>query len=373
MRSKTGSLGMGLFRHSRRLTTATRAAFRILPCALCVVLIGGATPPQNLGEALQAQRSLVAENPRNVDHLNDLGNLLALAGDLEGAEEAYRRALEIDPGSSTVQYNLALVLQEQGDTKQARKALQSLLESDPDHAWGHYQLGNLYAAKKNRKMALEHYERAFTLDRSLASPKVNPHIVENRLVTAALLQMYVAQAPSTQAPRVYREPGNVADLLLPSSPPPEASSNESALEDVSAATTPEARQYRSTYPPRAGVSQGWDSAPDDSQTATETLGDESATSTTGTRSSTAPTPTWSGVTGTAPGGLSQGGTLQSQEPSSPAPGAPPPVRRITVDDLPPSSNPAGSSSPFTPGTQSTGRLDIELVPDPRASRTAVAS
>lgn len=360
-------------RHPGRFAAVARVARRALPCALCGLLIGGATPPKNLPEALQAQRSLVAEQPENADHLNDLGNLLALAGDLEGAQDAYERALAIEPVNTTVLYNLALVLQEQGQTKQARQTLLALLEIDPEHAWGHYQLGNLYAAKKNRKMALQHYERAFTLDRSLASPKVNPHIVENRLVTAALLQMYVTQAPSTQAPRVYREPGHVANLLLPSSPPPEASSDDSAAAEAPAATSPEARQYRSTMPPRAGVSQGWDSASGSAEPAADPLADDVDSSTTGTGSSPTPAPTWSGVTGSGPAGLSQGRPIQDQEPLSPTQGATPPIRRITVEDLPPSSDPGGSSAPFTPGTQSTGRLDIELVPDPRSSRTAVAS
>lgn len=187
-----------------------------------VGLCAAADKPRNLEQALDAQRALVDQHPNDPRLLNDLGNLLVLAGSLQEAEQTYRRALERSPTDVTTRYNLALVLQERGHDRKAARQLEELIELEPHHAWAHYQLGTLYAAAGRRARALRHYERAFSLDRSLTSPAVNPHIVENRLVTEALLRSYVSESPSSQAPRLYRQPASVTDLLLPPEPGPRA-------------------------------------------------------------------------------------------------------------------------------------------------------
>ena len=56
-----------------------------------------ATSPPNLYEALRAQQAEASLHPSDPEILNDLGNLLVLAGSLDQAEEAYRRSLELDP------------------------------------------------------------------------------------------------------------------------------------------------------------------------------------------------------------------------------------------------------------------------------------
>ena len=231
-------------RNSAARTTRSRILQGALLVFLTSALVALAGTPANLQEALAAQRALVAEHPGDASLLNDLGNLLALAGDLEEAEETYRRALQSEPMDVTSLYNLALVLREQGENKQARKTLESILEIDPRHSWTHYQLGDLYEDERNRKKAVYHYAQAFAADRSLTSPQVNPHIVENRLATDALLAMYVQESPSTQAPRIYKEPGDVAELLLPQ-PVPEPEVLEAAPE---AEDVPLRRRYGATYP-----------------------------------------------------------------------------------------------------------------------------
>lgn len=363
-------------RYWDRLATAVRTVRSRLPLILSGVLIAGAAPPENLQEALQAQRSLVAQNPTDADRLNDLGNLLALARDLDGAEDAYRRALQIDPNSTTSLYNMALVLQEQGKTKLARQALHSILQIDPDHAWGHYQLGTLYDSQNNRAKAVHHYERAFSLDRSLVDPQVNPHIVENRLVTDALLQMYVADSPSTQAPRLYREPGHVADLLLPAEAQ-KADAVEAPDLDSAAAAERISRQYRATSQPRAGVSRAWESTAnadeldvdDDSPDRNLDEGDLRAV---GADSTAGSPPGWSGTSTTLRPEEDEGSTFgQNLAPAGVA--ASPPVRRITSENLRTTDEPEGQPDPFVPGTESTGRLDIELLPAADSSSTVPAS
>ena len=200
-----------------------------------------ATAPPNLLEALTAQQVQASQHPNDPEILNDLGNLLVLAGTLDAAEEAYRGSLEINPDNTTTRYNLALVLIEQGRTKQATNELHQVLELDPYHAWSYYQLGTLSASAGRRSQAVDFYTRALALRPALASPAINPHIIENRYLTESQLRLYLAKSEATQAPRLYERPGNVAELLLPTSEPDpttppleeQATDPESILEDLS--------------------------------------------------------------------------------------------------------------------------------------------
>ena len=200
-----------------------------------------ATAPPNLLEALAAQQALASQHPNDPEILNDLGNLLVLAGTLDAAQEAYRGSLEINPDNTTTRYNLALVLIEQGRTKQATNELHQVLELDPYHAWSYYQLGTLSASAGRRSQAVDFYTRALALRPALASPAINPHIIENRYLTESQLRLYIAKTEATQAPRLYERPGDVAELLLPTSEPDpttppleeQATDPESTLEDLS--------------------------------------------------------------------------------------------------------------------------------------------
>lgn len=368
------------------------ALLRTVKGGLLVFLAGAlvalAGTPANLQEALQAQRALVAENPGDADLLNDLGNLLALAGDLEDAEEVYGRALEVDPGDVTTLYNLALVLREQDENKRAMKTFKTILESDPRHAWTHYQLGTLYTEQKNRSKAVHHYAKAFSIDRSLTSPKVNPHIVENRLATDALLVMHVDDSPSTQAPRIYEEPGDVADLLLPPSAEPPVT--ETAPEEPGADSTSTSSRHRVSYSqPSESSGESEDSTgepvPDDKShqkmgMAGVKMPDEEPStpssdpaeprkidaSTLRTQRYQQPVSqgakgqdlggSTSGTTATEQTGLgrTQFGGVASAPPASPSP----PTGSSSGIGGDTTASPGG----FTPGVQSTGRLDIELLP-----------
>ncbi len=188
---------------------------RALAALLVAPLLVAAAPPARLGEALAVQQALVDEHPGDAGALNDLGNLLMEAGDLEGAESAYRRALEVDPARAEPQFNLALLLLASDRPRQARQQLRELLRAHPKHAWGHYQLGTLRLARGERSRALRSYREAFRLDPSLTDPRINPHIVDNELATAAMLKAFARIAAETSAPRIYADPGRITGLLLP--------------------------------------------------------------------------------------------------------------------------------------------------------------
>jgi hypothetical protein len=107
-----------------------------------------------------------------------------------------------------------------------------VLEIQPEHAWAHYQAGALYEARGQESKAVDEYARALALDPQLAFPEVNPHVVENKLLTQAMLRAYQKDYGVPQAPSIYEDPHRIANLLVP---PPQAPGAEATAKDTTAA------------------------------------------------------------------------------------------------------------------------------------------
>jgi len=162
-----------------------------------------------LARALVEQRQRAERAPFDPTVQNDFGNLLALAGETEAAEAAYRRALEADPDFATAHYNLGRLLSRQGHLWAARRELKSALAIEPDSADALYHLGVVYAGWGFDRLARRAYARAFRLDPSLANPHRNPHVLENRLALAAQLMAWEAErAPGPT--RQYEDAESIA-------------------------------------------------------------------------------------------------------------------------------------------------------------------
>lgn len=174
-----------------------------------------AAVPPNLARTIETQRRLVAERPGDPAVYNDLGNLLLLVPQPAEAEEAYRKAVELDPDKVSSLFNLGLLLQQRGELREAAKLHQRVTKLEPQHAWAHYQLGAIYERWDQEAKAIEEYATAFSLDPQLAFPEVNAHIVENALVTQAMLKAYKNDYAIPSVPQVYDEPGRIANMLVP--------------------------------------------------------------------------------------------------------------------------------------------------------------
>jgi Flp pilus assembly protein TadD len=93
-------------------------------------------------EAARVDRLLCDSEPRNPQGWNSLGFDLLNAGDLEGALEAYGRAIELEPGRASSHFNVARIAARMGDRPRAIdhfvKAVElqgdylSRLDEDPD-------------------------------------------------------------------------------------------------------------------------------------------------------------------------------------------------------------------------------------------------
>ena len=161
-----------------------RTSLLVLLVALCALAV---TAAPNLDVALSRQYELVAERPYDAAVQNDLGNLLLLVNQDAAAEQAYRKALELDGTHRGARFNLGLLLQAQGEHSAAVDEFSTLLETDPGHAWAHYQIGVSLQETGRRKAAVDHYARAFGLDPSLSFAENNPHVIDNPMMTEALL------------------------------------------------------------------------------------------------------------------------------------------------------------------------------------------
>ena len=209
---------------------------RLLAAALVAApLLLGVAPPGQLAQAVEVQRGRVAEEPGNAGLLNDLGNLLVESGELAEAEEIYRRAMELEPGRPEPPYNLALLLAAENHPREARRLLTALLKEHPDHAWGHYQLGALQQARGSRGRALRNYREAFRLDPSLSDPRHNPHVLDNSLATAAMLEAFSLLGPEVTSQHIYVEPTRITGLLLtPLTAAPDEPTDEPAMDEAEA-------------------------------------------------------------------------------------------------------------------------------------------
>lgn len=333
------------------------------PAALVTLLVllptfGSTTPPLSLDEALDAQRTLSAAQPRDAQVLNDLGNLLVLAGETEEAEGVYRGALRLAPEFAAPHYNLALLLETSGQRKLAIQALQRVVEIEPNNAWGHYQLGRLFAEKDKRSRALERYTRAFSLDPQLARPEINPHILDNELAAPALLQANSSASAADLAPREYHAPQRISDLLAPPMPIPEKSTAE-----PSQAPEGEKREISGTSFRSRSASQMPDrvEAPPpaaDTRRSADTAARRQAT----TRPSEVPSAAGRQGTATRPSPrLPRAVGSRQVTPSGPTETRQPTTRGPVGTPTEQPTDPGGSD--FEPSLNSTGKLELRLLPD----------
>jgi hypothetical protein len=186
---------------------------RLAPVLAVALFTTAATPPTLL-KALEAQRALAARAPGDAAMQVDLGNLLLLAGHSVEAEEAYRRALELDPQSVAAHYDLGLLLHQQGRLRQALREYRTVIELDSRHAWAHYQVGTLLEGWRLDGLAVRAYGRAFALDPRLRFADVNPQVIDNRLVTEAMLRGYRDYLPDVTPSMTFEQPRRITALLL---------------------------------------------------------------------------------------------------------------------------------------------------------------
>lgn len=95
------------------------------------------------------------------------------AGDLAGAERAYRRVLELDPGNAAALSHLAVFERGRGNLEAARALLARAVESAPGDASARGNLANLLQELGRLPEALSQYQEALRLDPAHPSARYN--------------------------------------------------------------------------------------------------------------------------------------------------------------------------------------------------------
>jgi protein O-mannosyl-transferase len=150
---------LGLDRLGRALPVAARVAL----VTLCAAALGWLTFERNQDyrSELSIWEDTAIKRPQNARAYEFLALKLQASGELDRAESAYRRCIELNPGQPKTYYNLALLLSAQGRQEQAAPLFAKAQELAPGMAaqqfragWNAVSLGRVRGGVKNMRSAL---------------------------------------------------------------------------------------------------------------------------------------------------------------------------------------------------------------------------
>lgn len=99
-------------------------------CALAAACLGA---EGDYAEAAQVDRMVCDAEPHNPQGWHSLGYDLLHAGDLEGAREAFERALKLEPTRASAHFNLARIAARLGDKSKVIEHFARAVELQPDY------------------------------------------------------------------------------------------------------------------------------------------------------------------------------------------------------------------------------------------------
>lgn len=108
-------------------------------------------------DARDAYRRALELDPGRVDARLNLGRLLQESGRVAEAEAHYRAVLDGEGPSSTAAFNLGTALEDQGRTAEAIAAYRAALAADAGFADAHFNLARLYERTGRRAAAIRHF------------------------------------------------------------------------------------------------------------------------------------------------------------------------------------------------------------------------
>ena len=148
----------------------------------------------NTGSRLDAQIARTIDdlgaNPRSATLHNTLGQLLVQKGFPKDAETEFERAVNADSHFYPGWYNLGLVRMSRGNWLGAHFAFARTVHYKPGHSAALFQLGLMEEKRNHQRAAIDYYAKAFSINHSLLDVRVNPRILDSKLVDVALLKAY---------------------------------------------------------------------------------------------------------------------------------------------------------------------------------------
>ena len=113
---------------------------------------------------------LSTSTPQSAEAWFQRGNEQFASGDLDGAEQAYKQALELNPDYVDAMTNLGVVYYQKGRLDEAVAWYEKALKVNPDDPVAHYLLGAAYLQEGALDQAEQHFVRANELDPEMPEP-----------------------------------------------------------------------------------------------------------------------------------------------------------------------------------------------------------
>ncbi len=117
-----------------------------------------------MDDAVAAFSKLADAAPTNADIQNDFGGLLCQANRFAEAEQAFRRALELDADNGETLFNLAQPLMAQDRHAEAEAVFRRVVELLPENPGAHAGLGDALESQERLLEASEHFRCAHRLE-----------------------------------------------------------------------------------------------------------------------------------------------------------------------------------------------------------------
>jgi tetratricopeptide (TPR) repeat protein len=159
-----------------------------------------------LEEAVREQEAALLADPVNVQAHVNLIALYALTGSPEKAKANFDAAVRLSPGRSDLWYNYGvLLLREPGDLDNAEKAFRRAIEINPDHAEARDNLGLIYQARGRLDDAVREFRQAVNShpDYPLARFHLGRVLANQRKYEAAEQQFLRALEPESDRTPAY--------------------------------------------------------------------------------------------------------------------------------------------------------------------------
>jgi Flp pilus assembly protein TadD len=123
--------------------------------------------------AIWKQQEYVAAHPDDVEAFHQLGFMAASRGWMDLANDAFNRAVSLNPRHAPSLVGQAHVLAMQGDLSTALHHAQQASEYDPELFAAHFAVGTIYQDMEQHARAITALEKALTID-----PEDGPTLLE---------------------------------------------------------------------------------------------------------------------------------------------------------------------------------------------------
>lgn len=182
----------------------------------------------NLDAQIQRRIDQLRTDPDNAALHNELGTLLVQKGFPKDAAVEFERAVDADKRYYQAWYNLGTIRSMNGDQNGARAALARTVDLKPGHPQALFHLGLIEEELGNRERAVSLYAKAFKHNPAMFDVRVNPRVIDSRLVHLALIELY----QQAHAQRALKFETGTAPTM------PKDPATDAAMAAESAKTTP---------------------------------------------------------------------------------------------------------------------------------------